>query len=222
MSGTEYHKILSPFNRYTDGPNRNKFCFGDWTRPEFGVLANQNWVWTEKIDGTNIRVMWDGHKPRFGGRTDNANMPVALLDVLQGLFTEELMEQTFGDSEAVLYGEGYGAKISRGGGNYSATPAFALFDVKVGKWWLEHGNVKAVAEDLGINCVPLIMAGSVGEAIEKVGGGLKSTFGDFWAEGLVGRAPCGMLTRSGERIIMKVKHVDLFESEGMAASASQR
>ena len=88
-----YPKIESPFKRYTDGPNRNKFIAGEWTRPEFAMLRRLDWLWTEKIDGTNIRVMWDGHKVRFGGRTDDAQMPTFLMSTLVDMFPEELMEQ---------------------------------------------------------------------------------------------------------------------------------
>src|SRR5688572_17144881 len=131
MDRTEYPKIESPFKRFTDGPNRNKFDFTQWARPEFDVLRNQDWEWTEKIDGTNVRVIWDGHKVSFGGRTDAAQMPVFLLQKLQDLFPEELMEQAFQNTEVVLYGEGYGAKIQKGGGNYRQDQSFILFDVKV-------------------------------------------------------------------------------------------
>ena len=40
--------------------------------------------------------------------------------------------EVFPDGAAVLYGEGYGAKIQKGGGNYRADQDFVLFDVRVG------------------------------------------------------------------------------------------
>lgn len=205
-----YPKIESPYRRFTEGPQRNKFDVSQWSRPEFDVLSNQDWTWTEKIDGTNIRVIWDGHRVRFGGRTDDAQMPTFLMDALVDMFPEELMEQNFQDTEVILYGEGYGPKIQKGGGNYRKDPSFILFDVRVGKWWLEFASIQQVAGDLGIASVPVAMVGSVHEAIAKVSEGMKSAFGDFWAEGLVGKAPLGLLSRSGDRIVMKVKHKDLF------------
>ena len=52
----QYHKIQGLFKR---GPD-NKFIEGEWSLPEFEYLAKLNWTWTEKVDGTNMRVMWDG------------------------------------------------------------------------------------------------------------------------------------------------------------------
>lgn len=205
-----YPKIDSPYRRFSEGPQRNKFDFTQWSHPEFMVLSRADWVWTEKIDGTNIRVMWDGHKVRFGGRTDDAQMPTFLMDALVNMFPEELMEQAFADKEVTLYGEGYGPKIQKGGGNYRKDPSFILFDVKAGKWWLGLENVQRIAGDLGIASVPVVAVCNVLDAVTLVTKGLKSSFGDFWAEGIVGRAPFGMLTRSGDRITMKVKHKDLF------------
>lgn len=78
----EYHKINSPFKR----DDRGKFIIGDWAQSEFEYLQDNLWSWTEKIDGTNIRVMWDGQSIRFGGKTDNAQIPVKLLTNLSDHF----------------------------------------------------------------------------------------------------------------------------------------
>ena len=67
---SEYPKIYGPFKRHTEGPDKNKLIPGSWTVPEFEDLECNDWIWTEKVDGTNIRVHWDGHKVSFGGRTD--------------------------------------------------------------------------------------------------------------------------------------------------------
>ncbi|KKM01397.1 hypothetical protein LCGC14_1794810 [marine sediment metagenome] len=80
----KYHKILSLFKRNmaTDG----KFIIGEWTTPELEYLKDNQWVWTEKVDGTNIRIMWDGVDVVFGGRSDNAQLPVTLIMELDKLF----------------------------------------------------------------------------------------------------------------------------------------
>ena len=54
----KYHKILSLFKRNMGGDN--KFIIGEWTTPELKYLKDNDWVWTEKVDGTNIRIMWNG------------------------------------------------------------------------------------------------------------------------------------------------------------------
>lgn len=204
----EYPKIYGPYNRHTEGPQRNKLIEGSWSRPEIGYLADFEWHFTEKVDGTNIRVHWDGHKVAFGGRTDRAQIPANLYTVLAGLFTEELLEQQFGDGEATLYGEGYGPGIQKGGGKYRTTPGFVLFDVRVGEWWLLRENVEDVAAKLGIDVVPVVHTGTLRDAIELVRSGFESTWGNFLAEGLVGVTTAGLLDRAGHRVMVKVKSAD--------------
>lgn len=203
-----YPKIESPFKRHTEGPERNRLDLGAWSRPEFELLKNLPWEWTEKVDGTNVRVIWDGYKVTFGGRTDDAQMPVTLLTALTGMFPEELMEQQFGKTPAILYGEGYGAKIQKGGGNYRPDQSFVLFDVRVGDWWLLRDKIVAVANGLGIDMVPQFMVGSVPAAIQAVTLGMTSSWGDFPMEGLVGKPPLGIQARNGDRLLMKIKTKD--------------
>ena len=205
---TLYPKISSPFKRHAEGPLRNKLDVGNWARPEFDVLADAAWTWTEKVDGTNVRVIWDGYKVCFGGRTDNAQMPTSLLAVLTEMFPEELLEQQFGVNTAVLYGEGYGPKIQKGGGNYRQDQSFVLFDVLVGGWWLLPGAVEDVALGLKLDAVPTRMIGSINNAIRLVTEGVVSHWGDFDAEGLVGRPPLGLTARDGDRLLVKVKTKD--------------
>jgi hypothetical protein len=215
VATTEYHKIESPFKRFTEGPNRNKFDFSQWSRPEFELLQHLPWHWTEKVDGTNIRVVWDGHRVAFGGRTDAAQIPTSLLKVLDAMFPEELLEQVFGEQSAVLYGEGYGAKIQKMGAKYLADGQnFCLFDVKAGNWWLTPDSVTDVAMKLGLRRAPVMSDRmDVATDIDEVSRGLTSMWGDFWAEGLVGRPPLGITARDGSRLLMKVKHVDLYRGE---------
>ena len=40
--------------------------FLSFSKPEFEYLAKSIWVGTEKIDGTNIRIGWDGEKAELG------------------------------------------------------------------------------------------------------------------------------------------------------------
>lgn len=203
-----FPKVYSPYNRFTEGPRRNKLDRGNWSKPEFELLADLDWTWTEKVDGTNIRVLWDGVRVTFGGRTDNAQLQATLVSVLDEMFPETLLEQQFGETPCVLFGEGYGAKIQKGGGNYRPDQSFALFDVKVGDWWLRPEDICDVAAKIGIDSVPEVGTFSVESAIRRVENGLLSRYGDFFAEGLVGRPPLGLLARNGDRLLMKVKHVD--------------
>lgn len=205
---SEYQKIPGPFRRHADGPDRNKIIEGDWVSPELQFLAGTDWVWTEKVDGTNIRVIWDGHRLAYGGRTDNAQIPAKLIGALDALFSEELFEQQFGPQAAVLYGEGYGAGIQKGG-VYRPDMSFVLFDVRVATWWLRREDVENVANGMGLHVVPVRLVGSIPEAIHAVRTGLTSSWNlDVPAEGLVGVTPLGLLDRSGHRLIVKVKAKD--------------
>ena len=157
----EYHKIQTVFLR---DPN-TKFktlLEGEFALPEFKYLANNEWMFTEKVDGTNIRVMFDGQQITFGGKTDNAQIPAFLVTRLQDVFLPQLetFKAKFADG-VCLYGEGYGAKIQNGGGNYRQDQDFVLFDVKIGDWWLERSSVEEIASTLKLDIVPIIGAGTL-------------------------------------------------------------
>lgn len=204
----EYQKVPGPFRRQTEGPDRNKVIHGAWSSPALEATANLPWIWTEKVDGTNIRIHWDGHKVIYGGRTDNAQIPAKLITALDALAPEELFEQRFGETPATLYGEGYGANIQKGG-VYRPDMSFVLFDVRVGQWWLQRADVESVGNDMGLDVVPVVLAGTIPAAIECVSNGLTSHWNaEVRAEGLIGVTAVGLLDRSGQRLIVKVKAKD--------------
>jgi ATP-dependent RNA circularization protein (DNA/RNA ligase family) len=207
-----YHKINAPYYRHMDGPNKGKLIKGKWAVPEFEYLANNEWEYTEKVDGTNIRI-WAGrlegdreHTVLFGGRSDNATIPEPLSRYLHETFTGELFEKAE-LPEVVLYGEGYGPKI-QGGGKYRSDHSFVLFDVKIGNWWLKREDVNDVAAKLGIESVPVLGHGTLFDAIDIVSDGLTSQWGNFEAEGLVIRPKVALFDRRGDRIITKIKGKD--------------
>lgn len=196
--------------------DKKTFLLGQWSTPEIKYLKDNDWVWTEKVDGTNIRVIWNGAEVVFAGRSDEAQIPTHLLMRLQELFSRleprQTFKELFGDKEVVLYGEGYGYKIARyfeySSYGFSTGVDFVLFDVVVDGYYLERHNIEDVAKQLGIKVVPIIGHGTLPEAIEKVKKGFKSQWGDFQAEGIVARPRVEMFTRKGERVITKVKHRD--------------
>src|SRR3972149_231921 len=214
----EYHKITTVFKR--DPKNMRFVLEGQWGLPEFEYLKDNAWVCTEKVDGTNIRVMWDGLSVTFGGKTDDAQMYVPLMQRLQEMFDTTPKRQLFREifntpqsesgSEAVcLYGEGYGAKIQKGGGNYRADGVdFVLFDVKVGDWWLQREDVEDIAVKLGVKVVPIVGEGTLQNAVDMVKKGFNSQWGEFLAEGLVVRPKTELKTRAGHRVITKIKARD--------------
>lgn len=204
-----YQKIKTVFNRDPATKYRT-LLMGQYALPEFEYLKDNVWLFTEKVDGTNIRVMSlpDGSVV-FGGKSDSAQIPAKLVRRLSELFPQsnaKLAEQ-FPDG-ACLYGEGCGVGIQKGGGNYSSSQDFVLFDVKIGGWWLERPNVEEIAGDLGIDAVPIIHEGTLTDLVTIVSAGPCSTWGDFQMEGVVARPKVSLLRRSGERIITKLKTKD--------------
>lgn len=212
MNFPEYHKINSLWKR----DERGKIMRGEFSTPEFEILADVPWVWTEKVDGTNIRIGWDGTERRWrvGGRTERAQIPTRLLGALDQLIDADRLFSTFGTADAVLYGEGYGAGIQKVGGNYKADGnSFVLFDVLVGKHWLKREDVDEVADSLDLESVLIVekwrdLPPSVVENFIHMG----RTFGSAWRyvdpEGVVGTPAVPLLDRSGNRIITKLKFKD--------------
>ena len=210
----EYNKIQTVYLRDPEN-NYKTLLEGTWAKPEFELLKDINWICTEKIDGTNIRIMWDGKNVKFGGKTDNAQIPAILIKTLQNIFTNELMKECFPDTDNVcLYGEGYGKKIQEGGNYLPDRVNFILFDVKIGNWWLTREVNEDIAKKLNIGVVPIIGIWKLKQAIEYVKKGFKSTIADnkeYIAEGLIMKPEIELFNRRGERVIAKIKHKDFFK-----------
>lgn len=209
----EYTKIPNIFKREEFGKNR--IIEGEYATPELEYLANVPWVWTEKVDGTNIRVMWDGHAVSFGGRTENAQIPSHLVNKLNDLFggtnKEEIFEQKFGETKVILFGEGFGEKIQKGGGLYGPVD-FILFDVFCGGMWLRRESVEDIANTCGIRTVPIVGTGTLPEAVEYVRQHPQSKLREAEMEGVVCRPLCELSDRRGNRLIVKVKCRDFEET----------
>ena len=209
---SEYHKIETLYER-DDKTHRLK--------PEL-ILKNRvygivnPWIWTEKIDGTNIRAIWKDGKLTFGGKTDNAQIHADLVKWLYEHITPESIRAAFPEdvTDVVIYGEGYGAGIQKAGGVYSPVKQFIVFDVNVGGWWLSDENMRDVAEKLNLSAVPLIGTLTLAEATEMVRKGFKSraSIAIHDAEGLVGRPVEALFDKKGSRLIVKLKTKDFAEA----------
>jgi hypothetical protein len=126
-----------------------------------------------------------------------------------GDVNEELFEQKFGEMEVILYGEGYGPKIQNGG-DYRSDVSFILFDVYIpaDDLWLRRDAVEDIARAFGIDVVPIIMTGTIQEAVDFVKTAPYSTMGTAKMEGLVGRPEVELRDRMGRRVITKIKVKD--------------
>jgi hypothetical protein len=204
---SEYHKIETLFER-----DEKTFK----VKPD--VLKNRTysllktWHWTEKIDGTNIRCIWQDGKLTFGGKTDNAQIHADLIKWLYEHVTTDKLRAAFPEdvTSVVIYGEGYGAGIQKGGGDYSPIKKLIVFDVLVGTWWLSYENVSDVAQKLGLDVVPSFGEMPLENAANFVRHGFKSKVGNGNkdAEGLVGRPLETLFDKKGHRLITKIKTKD--------------
>lgn len=209
----EYIKIETVFARDVDGTK--KLIEGQYRDETVQFVRNLPWMWTEKIDGTNIGVVWDGHRVSFQGRTEKAQIPATLVNRLNELFggetNEELFEQTFGEKTVILFGEGYGNKVQKNGALYNPDGVdFILFDIYIPDkdLWLKRDAVESIAQTFGIKAVPIIYEGDIDDAVRFVKSKPMSTIGTAPMEGLVGRPCVEIRNREGKRVIVKVKARD--------------
>lgn len=192
--------------------------------PEITYLAGNKWAFTEKVDGTNIRVKFirgeDGsYSVDFDGRNDNSQIPKLLLDTLKNKFNNDyimdLLRNNYNKSMC-LYGEGYGEKIQKVGSNYTDGNKFVLFDIKINDTWLTREHVLDIASHLSIDVVPVIGNGTIYEAVEMTRNGFNSTWnnkGTFIAEGIIAKPEIELVDRRGKRIITKIKHEYFYKGE---------
>lgn len=220
---SEYHKIETLYVR-----DEKTFKVDPSQLKNRTYSLIKSWQFTEKIDGTNIRCIWSparhGHAAddspvsipaslRFGGKSDNAQIHADLIRWLYEHVSAAKMAEIFPDTEAVIYGEGYGAGIQKGGG-YSPVKKFIVFDVLVGgKWWLSWENTCDVAAKLDLEVVPFIGEMSLEDATARVRNGFTSPLAlangtVVPAEGLVGRTAEPLFDKKGARLIIKLKTKD--------------
>lgn len=223
---------------------RDKYTFkvipGNFRNEAFSLI--NEWEWTEKIDGTNIRITYSecpppcefdknprvSHKQfrkvieyigsycgiKYDGRTDAAELPGGVVEYLDDKLCSQTMMEQFQDKKVIIYGEGYGGKIQKGGG-YSQTQKFVVFDIFIDGFWLKREDIQNICNKLGLDVVPIIRtSASLKEAIDlvKVGftSSLASSNGNFiqQAEGLIGRTKVPLFTYHGQRLITKLKTCD--------------
>jgi len=204
MSNT-YLKINGIFKR----DQRGKFLFGEFSDVETEKLKDFTWIGTEKIDGTNTRIIWNGENIEVRGKKDNSQITPYIKEATEKYLNKELFKEVFGDTHVILFGESYGCKIQSVGKQYLPDSRdFILFDVMIDGIWLTRENVDDIAKKLNMRSVPVLFKGTIKEAIEKVTKGFKSTLSDVTAEGLVLVPDGNLRKRNGDRIITKIKFKD--------------
>lgn len=200
----KYPKIDSLFERNSDFKLTNTF-----RDPAFEYLKDLKWQGFEKLDGTNVRIYWDGYRVSTHGRTDNAVFENSFQEYLEKFKSkefEELIEQIFGEKEVHLFGEGLGQKIQGGSSNENK---IVLFDVLVQDNWLKYEDVKDIGNKLGLEVVNLEIEGTLNELIEFVKIPRKASNKNIQMEGLIARPKYNLFTGK-KRIQTKIKF-DMFK-----------
>ena len=209
----KYEKIQTLWKRDAD----NKYCImpGQYSKEEFSNI--REWYATEKIDGMNIRIILTKGDLRYAGRTDEAVLPDELLNWLISNLHLPKMQIVFDmdkAKEVILYGEGYGPKIQKGG-LYRDDQSFILFDILIDGMWLEGLYVSLLAKELGIDRAPVLRAGTIANLtdiiIEKQMSQIDGATRPI--EGIVCRTRPLLLDRFGNRIVWKLKIKDYDQLE---------
>jgi len=206
MFNSCYPKIATFFKR-DPATNFKTVLVGQYATPVFEYLAFSEFEWSEKYDGTNIRVVFDGITVTFGGKTDAAQIPAKLFTHLAREFTIDTLTKVLDPTKlspecpAVLYGEGVGAGIQKRGEQYGSVQHFVLFDIAVGGMFLRRTHVEDIAYHMGINITPIVGIGNMWEAVLFARGNKD-------IEGVVCRPREELQDRLGNRIITKLKYQD--------------
>ncbi len=181
------------------------------------IAGNEHWV----IDHYTVEV--HGKTSAAAMRAEEVELlqKIGDLDTLLNIFSQQNTitngEQTQDvvlppESEIIIFGETYGRKMQKVGNRYDSSKLnFICFDIKVGNIWLMREAIEDICAKLNIQVVPFIGWFTIDEAIEYVKKGFKSTISEdptLDAEGLVLKAPLGILTRLGGRLITKIKTKD--------------
>lgn len=213
-----YHKIQSLFKRDAQG----KFIDGDFSRPEFEMLAELPWTGHEKIDGMNIQ-MWNSrpddaplgldNNPIYG-KTYKANLNSDTHQLL--LSTHEKLKQFVSASnldfcQVAFFGELYGYKIQSGGHYIPDGFGFCLFDVYIDGNWQPQDNVKQIAEQYEISSAPLVNTHNLHDWLVRIREGEYAEsilHPGARNEGVILRPQIELRDRCGHRIISKLKYVD--------------
>ncbi len=212
---TKYEKFNSPFKKDDNFINTMELS---------QILPVGIWIKTEKIDGTNIRIILT--KPDEEG---NREIHIASRKFI--LNQEDKSSKIYFDcikevnlhkikeyfkevnSTVTIYGEGYGAGVQKGG-IYSKQKNFRVFDIRIGLAYQDFKYVEKVCIDNQLNLIPIL--GQVEEITYKECLTSLNKFKDTLLKGGDGGKPEGivykfnpvLLNKYKERLIFKVKFKD--------------
>lgn len=203
--------IWDPFVYLADGARAYQ-----WD-PRVAELLDGPWQFTEQVPGCHVRVLWDGERVRFRGEVDGARLPARVRERLYNVFHWERAKRLFGrfgQRPMALHLIGHGGRLPDGD-RYGNDVAFVLLDVAVERSWLPRAQAERIAEHFGVPVVPLLLDGvSLAAGVHEVPRGVRSRFGDFIAEGLIGTTVAGDGGRVAARLLTEELSQDLIPVEG--------
>ena len=210
ICNTEYPSIPNVWER-DRSTNHKKLAEGKWTTPVLELLRGIQWEWTEKVDGTNIRLIAvpGNSNCLVRGRVDRAKLRDGVEEATANV--REKLTTVAPHKTVVAYGEGYGGGIqNEGRGDYNPNGVgFVLFDLTIDGRWVRREVLEGIAKKIGADVVPVVGRGTLDQAISVAREGFSSGWGGFPAEGLVTRPLVELADYRGNRIIAKVKTRDL-------------
>lgn len=209
---------------------------GQYAYPQFERI--QNWYITEKIDGTNIRViikanLKDAAQPakiivldRHGRGLPPAAVKQYVHNHLRSVDLSAFVENYILPHESItLYGEGFGSNIQARGENYSPNASFILFDVKVGSVWQPYNKVVEISKVLNLQVVPVAGPMSLSTIIDYVKQGPISLVAktQMLMEGIVAFPDKDKVDyfEDGTPIKFKLRHGDFVRLEKESPAISQ-
>jgi hypothetical protein len=188
----------------------------DYSNPVFPNI--KMWIATEKINGENIRIMYDGSTKTvsYAGKTDDAEIFPEIMDYLQEKFSIEkfrALDNFDEDTDITIFAEACHKRILD---SYvylksDEVAKVIIFDVKIGKWWLEHNNVISIATHFVVDNAPVRYIGTIEELIKFVVKEQQSVLTypkEVTFEGIVCTPHPMVLNRDGTPVKFKLKVED--------------
>lgn len=216
-----YPKIQSPYKR-----NETGVFIPEFSLQVFSYLFDNIWLIYEKIDGFNVRVIWDGENVHFNGKSDNTAFTVAQLSYLNSIFKPNLFAPF---DPCVIYGELVGPKCN--GNVYKLKEhEFVLFDSyrsSNAEWnklsnagWQGTDFLDELCTLFKIRRSPCIAVMPLRYCVRQflnktldTSYMISTMFPGMASEGFILRPECELTTSRNERVITKLKFRDKF-SEG--------
>ena len=193
-----YEKTYNLYKRHNRRPLIGKYDLTRLYCDAYGMVHGSAWKYTEKIDGTNIRiVITEGGNVDVFGRRNTSTPPGDLVDTCQEMAAnrlDKLLPLAQNKGVATLYGEGYGPGLQKGG-HYRKDKGFILFDIRLsdhasndGHYMVPH-SVENFAGYAGLTMVPSLTFPDLYHAVAATKDGFPSALGEGApAEGLIAHA----------------------------------